>query len=124
MEEERTRAMTQEEMKEEEEGQAQIRLLKKTIIMGVLLSVTLLFLIFTYNEWIHPYPNKYRVITNGYVYKIQKKNWFCFCGSQRLFVQKPTISVTMIIFLEFTPGQILLWTTESILNFFGRSGLP
>lgn len=76
MGEERTRAMTQEEISEMKERQEMARFAKKTVAVGILVGAIVAFLMFSYNEWYHPYPNKYRVVTNGEVYKIQKKNWF------------------------------------------------
>lgn len=76
MGEERTRLLTQEEMKKEEDRRESIRVVKQALAVGTVLIAVFLFVIFTYNEWYHPYPNQYRVVTNGDMYKIQEKNWF------------------------------------------------
>ena len=76
MTEELTRALTQEEIEIEESRQREINSVKKTVLVAGLIGLIGIFVILAYFEWIHPYPNQYRIITNGDIYKVQERNWF------------------------------------------------
>jgi hypothetical protein len=76
MPEELTRALSHEDIEVEEARQKSVRAAKRLVLISIFIVVGVTFLLFTYNEWIHPYPNQYRVVTNGEQYKVEEKNWF------------------------------------------------
>jgi hypothetical protein len=59
-----------------EPTQEQIASVKRTIAVTIIIALIAIFFMLVHFEWIHPYPNQYRIVTNGEVYKVQEKNWF------------------------------------------------